>query len=196
MSVDELCKRFTSNVADGLTDDQVFFLLVQSFQFLLLLIWLSGEKRDRRVRPEPADPSSNHPRMDQVLPVPLLRLCHAPLVWSHPLLPRLWHPGDGKMISFNKRKNIMLQASAYEEPPDDNLYLGIVLSAVVTVTGIFSYYQVSLSFSFFLIRESFSPSLSSTTGGEVCQDHGELQEPCSTVRRGSQERGEDHCEGR
>ena len=34
-----------------------------------------------------------------------------------------------------------LQASAYEEPPDDNLYLGIVLSAVVTVTGIFSYYQ-------------------------------------------------------
>ena len=36
----------------------------------------------------------------------------------------------------------MLQASAYEEPPDDNLYLGIVLSAVVTVTGIFSYYQV------------------------------------------------------
>ena len=34
------------------------------------------------------------------------------------------------------------QASAYEEPPDDNLYLGIVLSAVVTVTGIFSYYQV------------------------------------------------------
>ena len=35
------------------------------------------------------------------------------------------------------------QASAYEEPPDDNLYLGIVLSAVVTVTGIFSYYQVT-----------------------------------------------------
>ena len=37
------------------------------------------------------------------------------------------------------------QASAYEEPPDDNLYLGIVLSAVVTVTGIFSYYQVTSS---------------------------------------------------
>ena len=36
-----------------------------------------------------------------------------------------------------------MQASAYEEPPDDNLYLGIVLSAVVTVTGIFSYYQVT-----------------------------------------------------
>ena len=39
--------------------------------------------------------------------------------------------------------NPWFQASAYEEPPDDNLYLGIVLSAVVTVTGIFSYYQVS-----------------------------------------------------
>merc|ERR1711881_282038 len=38
-----------------------------------------------------------------------------------------------------------IQASAYEEPPDDNLYLGVVLSAVVTVTGIFSYYQESKS---------------------------------------------------
>ena len=38
-----------------------------------------------------------------------------------------------------------IQASAFEEPPDDNLYLGIVLTAVVTVTGIFSYYQESKS---------------------------------------------------
>merc|ERR1712179_179878 len=38
-----------------------------------------------------------------------------------------------------------IQASAYEEPPDDNLYLGIVLTAVVTVTGIFPYYQESKS---------------------------------------------------
>merc|ERR1712226_1183424 len=38
-----------------------------------------------------------------------------------------------------------IQATNYEEPPDDNLYLGIVLSAVVTVTGIFSYYQESKS---------------------------------------------------
>merc|ERR1711971_1320184 len=36
-----------------------------------------------------------------------------------------------------------IQATAYEEPPDDNLCLGIVLTAVVTVTGIFSYYQES-----------------------------------------------------
>jgi sodium/potassium-transporting ATPase subunit alpha len=34
-----------------------------------------------------------------------------------------------------------IQASAFEEPPDDNLYLGIVLTTVVIVTGIFSYYQ-------------------------------------------------------
>jgi len=45
-----------------------------------------------------------------------------------------------------------IQASAYEEPPDDNLYLGIVLTAVVTVTGIFSYYQESKSAK---IMESF-----------------------------------------
>merc|ERR1712227_638772 len=45
-----------------------------------------------------------------------------------------------------------IQASAYDEPPDDNLYLGIVLSAVVTVTGIFSYYQEAKSAK---IMESF-----------------------------------------
>ena len=43
------------------------------------------------------------------------------------------------------KADMMLQASAYEEPPDDNLYLGIALTAVVTVTGVFSYYQVSPS---------------------------------------------------
>merc|ERR1712242_174686 len=43
-------------------------------------------------------------------------------------------------------------ATAYEEPPDDNLYLGVVLTAVVTVTGIFSYYQESKSAK---IMESF-----------------------------------------
>merc|ERR1711872_64072 len=45
-----------------------------------------------------------------------------------------------------------IQATAYEEPPDDNLYLGIVLTAVVTVTGAFSYYQESKSAA---IMESF-----------------------------------------
>merc|ERR1712212_938619 len=45
-----------------------------------------------------------------------------------------------------------IQATAYEEPPDDNLYLGVVLTAVVTVTGVFSYYQESKSAK---IMESF-----------------------------------------
>ena len=34
-----------------------------------------------------------------------------------------------------------IQASTLEEPPDDNLYLGVVLSAVVIITGIFSSYK-------------------------------------------------------
>merc|ERR1712088_299652 len=46
-----------------------------------------------------------------------------------------------------------IQASTYEEPPDDNLYLGIVLTAVVVVTGVFSYYQESKSSK---IMESFA----------------------------------------
>lgn len=45
-----------------------------------------------------------------------------------------------------------IQATAYEEPPDDNLYLGIVLTVVVVVTGVFSYYQESKSSK---IMESF-----------------------------------------
>ncbi|XP_030032688.1 sodium/potassium-transporting ATPase subunit alpha isoform X1 [Manduca sexta] len=45
-----------------------------------------------------------------------------------------------------------IQASTVEEPSDDNLYLGIVLAAVVIVTGIFSYYQESKSSK---IMESF-----------------------------------------
>lgn len=38
-----------------------------------------------------------------------------------------------------------IQASAYEDPPGDNLYLGVVLTGVVVVTGIFSYYQEAKS---------------------------------------------------
>ena len=46
-----------------------------------------------------------------------------------------------------------IQASTMEEPPDDNLYLGVVLSAVVFITGVFSYYQESKSSK---IMESFA----------------------------------------
>ena len=45
-----------------------------------------------------------------------------------------------------------IQASSQENPPDDNLYLGLVLTGVVVVTGIFSYYQESKSSK---IMESF-----------------------------------------
>ncbi len=46
----------------------------------------------------------------------------------------------------------LLQASSYEHPPEDNLYLGIVLAVVVIITGSFSYYQERKST---LIMESF-----------------------------------------
>ncbi|KAG8231998.1 hypothetical protein J437_LFUL010258 [Ladona fulva] len=45
-----------------------------------------------------------------------------------------------------------IQASTVEEPADDNLYLGVVLSAVVIITGCFSYYQEAKSSA---IMESF-----------------------------------------
>jgi len=45
-----------------------------------------------------------------------------------------------------------IQASTSEDPPGDNLYLGIVLTAVVVVTGCFSYYQEAKSSK---IMESF-----------------------------------------
>jgi sodium/potassium-transporting ATPase subunit alpha len=38
-----------------------------------------------------------------------------------------------------------IQSTTFEEPPDDNLYLGIVLTGVVVITGLFSYYQESKS---------------------------------------------------
>lgn len=45
-----------------------------------------------------------------------------------------------------------IQASSQDDPLDDNLYLGLVLAAVVIITGIFSYYQEAKSSK---IMESF-----------------------------------------
>lgn len=45
-----------------------------------------------------------------------------------------------------------IQAGTFDEAPDDNLYLGIVLAVVVIVTGCFSYYQEARSSK---IMESF-----------------------------------------
>lgn len=45
-----------------------------------------------------------------------------------------------------------IQATTGGDPSPDNLYLGIVLAAVVFITGVFSYYQESKSSA---IMESF-----------------------------------------
>jgi len=45
-----------------------------------------------------------------------------------------------------------IESTAEEEPNNDNLYLGVVLTAVVVITGVFSYYQESKSSK---IMESF-----------------------------------------
>merc|ERR1712115_99632 len=116
VSVDELCKRFTSNVADGLTDDQVKKGI--------------AEYGLNQLTPPPTTPE-------------WIKFCQC-LFSGFAML--LWFGAILCFLAYG------IQASAYEEPPDDNLYLGIVLSAVVTVTGIFSYYQESKSAK---IMESF-----------------------------------------
>merc|ERR1719449_164094 len=114
--VDELCKRFTSNVERGLTADQ-------------------AKKGLETYGPNALTPPPTTPEW--------VKFCQnlfsgfACLLWLGAILC---------FIAYS------IQATAYEEPPDDNLYLGIVLTAVVTVTGIFSYYQESKSAK---IMESF-----------------------------------------
>merc|ERR1712032_95344 len=109
VSVDELCKRFNSNVAEGLTDDQVAKGI--------------REHGLNQLTPPPTTPE-------------WIKFCQC-LFSGFAML--LWFGAFLCFLAYG------IQASAYEEPPDDNLYLGIVLSAVVTVTGIFSYYQESKS---------------------------------------------------
>merc|ERR1711953_1528485 len=116
VSVDELCKRFTSNVADGLTDDQVKKGI--------------AEYGLNQLTPPPTTPE-------------WIKFCQC-LFSGFAML--LWVGAILCFVAYG------IQATAYEEPPDDNLYLGVVLTAVVTVTGIFSYYQESKSAK---IMESF-----------------------------------------
>ncbi|CAH8866467.1 unnamed protein product [Trichobilharzia szidati] len=52
-----------------------------------------------------------------------------------------------------------IESGTHEDPPKDNLYLGIVLSIVVVVTGCFSYYQESKSSR---IMESFKKMIPQT----------------------------------
>merc|ERR1712076_53976 len=109
VDVDVLCKRFNTNVENGLTDDQVE----------------AGIKDHGRneLTPPPTTPE-------------WVKFCQC-LFSGFAML--LWLGAFLCFLAYG------IQASAYEEPPDDNLYLGVVLSAVVTVTGIFSYYQESKS---------------------------------------------------
>merc|ERR1712212_491363 len=116
VSVDELCKRFNSNVGEGLTDDQVAKGI--------------REHGLNQLTPPPTTPE-------------WIKFCQC-LFSGFAML--LWFGAILCFLAYG------IQASAYEEPPDDNLYLGIVLSAVVTVTGIFSYYQEAKSAK---IMESF-----------------------------------------
>merc|ERR1712193_288978 len=116
VSVDELCKRFTSNVADGLTDDQVKKGI--------------AEYGRNQLTPPKTTPE-------------WVKFCQC-LFSGFAML--LWFGAILCFLAYG------IQASAYEEPPDDNLYLGIVLTVVVVVTGVFSYYQESKSSK---IMESF-----------------------------------------
>merc|ERR1712066_308820 len=109
VDVDVLCKRFNTNVEQGLTDSQAAKGLAQYGK--------------NELTPPPTTP-------EWVKFCQCLFSGFACLLWL------------GAVLCFLAYS---IQASAYEEPPDDNLYLGVVLSAVVTVTGIFSYYQESKS---------------------------------------------------
>merc|ERR1712021_119966 len=114
--VEELCKRFSTNIENGLTADQ-------------------AKKGNELHGPNALTPPPTTPEW--------VKFCQnlfsgfACLLWLGAILC---------FIAYG------IQASAYEEPPDDNLYLGVVLTAVVTVTGVFSYYQESKSAA---IMESF-----------------------------------------
>merc|ERR1711910_224576 len=116
VDVDVLCKRFNTNVEQGLTDAAAAAGLAQYGK--------------NELTPPPTTP-------EWVKFCQCLFSGFACLLWIGAILCFLAYG---------------IQASAYEEPPDDNLYLGIVLSAVVTVTGVFSYYQEAKSAK---IMESF-----------------------------------------
>merc|ERR1712158_76038 len=117
VSVDELCKRFNSNVGEGLTDDQVAKGI--------------AEHGLNQLTPPKTTPE-------------WVKFCQC-LFSGFAML--LWFGAILCYLAYG------IQASTLEEPPDDNLYLGCVLAAVVVITGIFSYYQESKSSK---IMESFA----------------------------------------
>ena len=77
-----------------------------------------------------------------------------------------------------------IQSTSQAETPDDNLYLGIVLTVVVTITGIFSYYQEAKSAK---IMESFKNLV--PQHALVRRDGEKLTIPASEVRCPKEQRG-------
>ncbi len=116
VGLDDLCKRLSTNINNGLTRRQ-------------------AEENLKIHGPNALTPPPTTPEW--------VKFCQN-LFGGFALL--LWFGAILCFIAYS------IQAGAYEEPPDDNLYLGIVLTAVVVVTGIFSYYQESKSSK---IMESF-----------------------------------------
>eukprot|EP00095_Tigriopus_kingsejongensis_P009713 maker-scaffold115_size343722-snap-gene-2.21 protein:Tk09713 transcript:maker-scaffold115_size343722-snap-gene-2.21-mRNA-1 annotation:"sodium potassium-transporting atpase alpha chain" len=114
--IEELCKRFNTNLNNGLTKRQVEENLAKYGKNALT--------------PPPTTPE-------------WIKFCNN-LFGGFSLL--LWFGAILCFVAYS------IQAGAYEEPPDDNLYLGVVLTVVVIVTGVFSYYQESKSSK---IMESF-----------------------------------------
>merc|ERR1712213_113141 len=116
IELDQLCKRFKTQVDRGLTDSQA------KANF--------AENGPNALTPPPKTPE-------------WVKFCQqmfsgfACLLWL------------GAVLCFIAYS---IQATTMEQPPDDNLYLGIVLTVVVVITGIFSYYQESKSSK---IMESF-----------------------------------------
>merc|ERR1712038_1070071 len=109
VEVDELCKRFKTNIENGLTPDQAKANI--------------EEYGLNALTPPPTTPE-------------WVKFCKLMFTGFSTLL---WFGAILCFIAF------AIQASAFEEPPEDNLYLGVVLTAVVVVTGIFSYYQENKS---------------------------------------------------
>ncbi len=116
VELEELCKRFSTNLGNGLTNRQ-------------------AEENLRIYGHNALTPPPTTPEW--------IKFCQN-LFGGFAML--LWFGAILCFIAYS------IQAGAYEEPPDDNLYLGIVLTGVVVVTGIFSYYQESKSSK---IMESF-----------------------------------------
>ncbi|XP_004550930.1 sodium/potassium-transporting ATPase subunit alpha-3b isoform X2 [Maylandia zebra] len=116
MSVEEVCRKFQTDVVQGLTN-------AKAAEFLL------------RDGPNALTPPPTTPEW--------VKFCRQ-LFGGFSIL--LW---TGAILCFLA---YAIQAATEDEPAGDNLYLGIVLTAVVVITGCFSYFQEAKSSK---IMESF-----------------------------------------